>query len=215
MKIAIFGGTGEIGRQILEDALARGHTVTASARTPSKLDDLAGQQRLTVVQGDVTDADTIAEQVASHDAVINSVSGLKIGDDDLCARAITSMVAGMRTAGVKRLLVVGTAGTLEVLPGIQRMDAPGFPEFLKGEATAQRFALNYLREQASDLDWTYISPPINIVPGERRGSYRIAVDELLQDENGESRISIPDYSDALLDELEEPRWVRRRFTLAY
>jgi putative NADH-flavin reductase len=215
VKIAIFGGTGEIGRQILEDALARGHTVTASARTPSKLDDLAGNERLTVVQGDATDADTAAEQVAGHDAVINSVSGLKSGDDDVCARAITSIVAGMRTAGVKRLIVVGTAGTLEAEPGVQRIDAPGFPEFLKGEAAAQRFALNYLREQADDLDWTYISPPINILPGERRGAYRIAVDELLVDGAGESRISIPDYSDALLDELEDPKWIRRRFTLAY
>jgi uncharacterized protein len=215
VKIAIYGGTGDVGRQILEDALARGHTVTASARTPSKLDDLAGHERLTVVEGDATHEDTVADQVAGHDAVINSVSGVKSGEQDVCARAITAMVAGMRTAGVKRLLVVGTAGTLEVGPGLQRMDAPGFPEFLLGEATAQRFALAYLREQADDLDWTYISPPINILPGERRGAYRIAVDELLYDDAGESRISIPDYSDALLDELEDPKWIRRRFTLAY
>lgn len=215
MKIAIFGGAGDVGRQILEDALARGHTVTASVRTPAKLDDLTGHERLTVVQGDATDEATVAEQVAGHDAVVNSVSGVKSGEQDVCARAITAIVAGMRTAGVKRLLNVGTAGTLEVEPGLQRMDAPGFPEFLLGEATAQRFALTYLREQADDLDWTYISPPINILPGERRGEYRIAADELLSDEDGESRISIPDYSDALLDELEDPKWIRRRFTLAY
>jgi uncharacterized protein len=215
VRIAIYGGTGDVGRQILEDALARGHDVTASVRTPSKLDELAGHERLTVVQGDATDEDTVAEQVAGHDAVINSVSGVKSGDDDVCARAIAAIVTGMRAAGVKRLLNVGTAGTLEVEPGLQRMDAPGFPEFLLGEATAQRFALEYLREQADDLDWTYISPPINILPGERRGTYRVAVDELLFDDAGESRISIADYSDALLDELENPKWIRRRFTLAY
>jgi putative NADH-flavin reductase len=215
VRIAIFGGAGDVGRQILEDALARGHTVTASVRTPAKLDGLAGHERLTVVQGDATDDATVAEQVAGHDAVVNSVSGVKSGEQDVCARAITAIVAGMRAAGVKRLLNVGTAGTLEVEPGLQRMDAPGFPEFLLGEATAQRFALNYLRDEADDLDWTYISPPINLLPGERRGAYRIAVDELLFDEAGESRISIPDYSDALLDELEDPKWIRRRFTLAY
>jgi uncharacterized protein len=215
VRIAIFGGAGDVGRQILEDALARGHAVTASVRTPGKLDHLAGHEQLTVVQGDATDEHTVAEQVAGHDAVINSVSGVKSGEQDVCARAITAIVAGMRAAGVKRLLNVGTAGTLEVEPGVQRMDAPGFPEFLLGEATAQRFVLNYLREQAEDLDWTYISPPINIEPGERRGEYRIAVDELLRDDAGESRISIPDYSDALLDELEDPKWIRRRFTLAY
>jgi putative NADH-flavin reductase len=215
VKIAIYGGTGDVGRQILEDALARGHEVTASARNPAKLDDLAGHERLTVVLGDATDPHTVAGQVAGQDAVINSVSGVKSGEQDVCARAITAIVAAMRTAGVRRLVVVGTAGSLEVEPGLQRMDAPGFPEFLLGEATAQRFALTYLREQADDLDWTYISPPINILPGERRGKYRVAVDELLFDEAGESRISIPDYSDALLDELEDPQWVRRRFTLAY
>jgi putative NADH-flavin reductase len=215
VKIAIFGGAGDVGRGILEEALARGHTVTASLRTPAKLDDLAGHERLTVVQGDATDEDTVAAQVAGHDGVINSVSGVKSGEQDVCARAITAIVAGMRRAGVKRLLNVGTAGTLEVEPGVQRMDAPGFPEFLLGEATAQRFVLNYLRDEAGDLDWTYISPPVNILPGERRGSYRITVDELLIDDAGESRISIPDYSDALLDELEDPQWIRRRFTLAY
>lgn len=215
MKIAIFGGAGDIGRQIMEDALERGHTVTASARTPSKLDDLAGHERLTVVQGDATDPDTVADHVAGHDAVVNSVSGVKSGDDEVCARAITAIVAGMRAAGVKRLLNVGTAGTLEVEPGLQRMDAPGFPEFLLGEARAQRFALTYLREEADDLDWTYISPPIEIVPGERRAVYRFGNDELMRDENGVSRISIPDYSDALLDELERPTHIRQRFTLAY
>jgi putative NADH-flavin reductase len=215
VKIAIFGGAGDVGRGILEDALARGHTVTASVRSPEKLDDLAGREGLTVVRGDATDEDTVAEQVAGHDAVINSVSGVKSGEQDVCARAITAIVAGMRRAGVKRLLNVGTAGTLEVEPGLQRMDAPGFPEFLLGEATAQRFVLNYLRDEAGDLDWTYISPPINIVPGERRGEYRTGVDELMFDESGDSRISIPDYSDALLDELEDPKWIRGRFTLAY
>jgi putative NADH-flavin reductase len=215
VKIAIFGGAGEIGRQILEDALSRGNTVTASVRSPAKLDDLAGHERLAIVQGDATDPATVAAQVAGHDAVINSVSGLKSGEPDTCAKAITAIVTGMREAGVKRLLVVGTAGTLEAEPGVQRMDTPGFPEFLLGEATSQRFALNYLREEADDLDWTYISPPINIEPGERRGSYRVAVDELLRDADGQSRISIADYSDALLDELEEPKWIRRRFTLAY
>ena len=215
MKIAIFGGAGEIGRQILEDALSRGNTVTASVRSPAKLDELAGHERLTVVQGDATDAETVAAQVAGHDAVINSVSGLKSGEPDACARAITAIVAGMRKAGVKRLVVVGTAGTLEGEPGVQRMDTLGFPEFLLGEATSQRFALNYLRDEVDDLDWTYISPPINIVPGDRRGQYRTAVDELMFDDAGESRISIADYSDALLDELEDPQWVRRRFAVAY
>jgi uncharacterized protein len=215
VKIVIFGGTGEIGRQLLEDALSRGHTVTASVRSPTKLEDISGHEQLTVVQGDATDAEAVAAQVAGHDAVINSVSGVKSGEQDVCSRAITAIVAGMRKAGVKRLMVVGTAGTLEVEPGLQRMDTPGLPEFLLGEATAQRFALNYLRDEVDDLDWTYISPPINILPGERRGEYRTAVDELMFDDAGESRISIRDYSDALLDELEDPKWVRRRFAVAY
>jgi putative NADH-flavin reductase len=215
VKVAIFGGTGEIGRQILEDVLARGHAVTASARDASALDDLAGHENLIVVEGDVTDPDTVAEQVAGHDAVISAVGGLRKGDLDLCSRAATSLVEGLRKASVKRLIFVGTAGTLKVEGGLERMDMPYFPEWLLGEARAQRAALAYFREQAGDLDWTYISPPIDIVPGERRGGYRFGTDELLRDENGESRISIPDYSDALLDELEDPKWVRRRFTLAY
>jgi putative NADH-flavin reductase len=172
-------------------------------------------ERLTVRRGDVRDTDDVAEAVGGHDAVISAVGGLKKGDDRLCVDAARSFGAALRLAGVARILFVGTAGTLEIAPGLQRMDTPDFPDVLKGEAAAQREALTFFRTEADDLEWTYISPPIHIEPGERRGAYRLGTDELLVDDDGESRISIPDYSTALLDELENPRFVRRRFTLAY
>jgi putative NADH-flavin reductase len=214
MKVALFGATGEIGGQILVDALDRGHTITASILEPAMPDKLV-HERLTVVQGDVTDPQTVAKQVAAHDAVISAVGGWRLGDNSLCERAARTLVEGMRAARVQRLIIVGAAGTLEVAPGIQRMDSPGFPKELLEPAIDQRAALAYLRTWADDLDWTYFSPPALIEPGERRGNYRLGTERLIVDDEGKSRISIPDYSTALLDELESPKFIRQQFTAAY
>jgi len=167
------------------------------------------------VQGDVTEPQIVEKQVAGHDAVISAVGGWREGDNTLCERAARSLVEGIRAARVRRLIVVGAAGTLEVAPGLQRMDAPGFPKELLEPAVDQRAALSYLRSSADDLDWTYFSPPALIEkPGERRGTYRLGTDQLLVDDEG-SRISIADYSSALLDEVENRNYIKRRFTIAY
>jgi putative NADH-flavin reductase len=114
---------------------------------------------------------------------------------------------------VKRLVVVGGAGALELAPGVQLVDTPTFPAHWKGLALAHRDALPLY--QNSDLDWTYVSPSAIIEPGQRTGHYRIGTNQLLTDAKGNSHISAEDFSVALLDELEHPRFVRQRFTVGY
>jgi len=69
--------------------------------------------------------------------------------------------------------------------------------------------------KVTDLDWTAISPPASIQPGERTGRFRLGTEHLLEDAEGQSRISREDFAIAVMDEIEKPRHMRRRFTAAY
>jgi putative NADH-flavin reductase len=124
------------------------------------------------------------------------------------------LFAGLAQARVKRLLVVGGAGTLEVAPGVQLMDTPGFPEAYKPEALGGREFLNLLRAE-NELEWTFLCPSAEFAPGPRTGKFRLGKDKLLTLPNGESKISMEDYAIAMIDELENPKYVRERFTVGY
>ena len=213
MKIALFGATGTIGQRILQEALRRGHDVTAIARDTARLD---GQQspRLRVVAGDILDMHSVAAVVAGHDAVV-SAYGPREEAPQTVVDASRSLIGGLTSAGVKRLVAVGGAGSLEVAPGVLLIDSPQFPEAWKEIARAHADALNVYRTEAGGLDWTSVSPPALIEPGERTGKFRLGTDQLLTDAQGQSRISAEDFAIALLDEVEKPRHVRQRFTVAY
>ena len=208
MKIALLGAGGMIGSRIAAEALARGHEVTAVVRTPGKL--AAKHARLKEVQGDALNAASIAHVVAGQDAVISAISA---PEQEELLRATAAQIEGVRQARVPRLLVVGGAGTLEVAPGLQLVDAPDFPAAYKPPALAHRAVLAVYRN--TDLDWTYLSPAAVITPGERTGKFRLGKDQLVTDAKGESRISAEDYAVAMIDELEKPRHIRQRFTLGY
>lgn len=119
-----------------------------------------------------------------------------------------------KKAGVKRLLVVGGAGSLLLPSGERVIDAPDFPEAYKAEASAGGDFLQALRQE-QQLDWTFLSPSAEFVEGERTGSYRVGKDHLLVDAKGRSWITFADYAIALLDEVEKPAHSRQRFTVGY
>ncbi|MGH8261229.1 MAG: NAD(P)-dependent oxidoreductase, partial [Steroidobacteraceae bacterium] len=99
-------------------------------------------------------------------------------------------------------------------PGVRLLDTPGFPDVIKVEALPAAKALDRIREEKS-LEWTFLSPSIMLVPGERTGKFRIGGDQVLKDAKGDSRISQEDLAVAILDELEKPRHIRKRFTVGY
>lgn len=211
MKIALFGATGMIGQRILREAVRRGHTITAIARNPAGVPPEAG---VTPAAGNLLEADTVASLVAGHDAVV-SAYGPRGEAPETVKDATHALIAGLTKAGVRRLVVVGGAGSLEVTPGRQLVDTPEFPAAWKPVALAHRDVLQILRDQAGDLEWTYFSPAAFIEPGERTGTFRLGGDQLVTDAAGNSRISAEDYAVALLDELERPAHIRQRFTAAY
>lgn len=213
MKIALIGASGFVGSAILQEALDRGHSVTAIVQHPEKLPQHA---RLTALKADAYQADTIARAVTGHDAV---VSAFNPGWDKAEIRALfvqgsQAIFAGVKQAGLRRLLVVGGAGSLFVAPGLQLIDTPNFPAAYKEGAEGARQALNLLREE-SELDWTFLSPPALLQPGERTGHYRLGGDQLLMNGEEPASISVVDLAVALLDELEKPQHLARRFTVAH
>ncbi|MFI0941305.1 NAD(P)-dependent oxidoreductase [Streptomyces sp. NPDC021020] len=213
--IALYGATGTIGTRVLAEALRRGHRVTAVVRDPGRL--TLADPNLAVVVGDVLDPGSVAEAGKGQDVVISAVGG---GDGPghvaLIEPSVESLVAGLRTLGADapRLLVVGGAGSLRTPDGTQVWDAEGLPEFLLQIMHAHGAALDYCRT-VDDVRWTNLSPAATIEPGERTGSYRTALDDLVVGADGRSRISAEDYAVAVLDEVEHPRHIGERFTVGY
>jgi putative NADH-flavin reductase len=216
MKIVLFGATGNIGQRIAAEALRHGHTVVGVVRDPSQVE--SPDPRVTLVQGDATDAESVARVARGADAIVSAISprpnarGLPAPSLSTAAKAL---IEGAKKAGVKRLLVVGGAGSLEVAPGVRLMDAPGFPDAYKPEAKEGADSLAVYREQGTGLDWTFLSPAAEIGPGQRTGRYRTTGDTFLADAKGHSRISYEDYAVALVDELEKPQHAGERFGVAY
>lgn len=215
MNIVLIGATGYVGRAVLEEALNRGHRVTAVARN---VDALPGHAGLTAKAASIGgDPVALAGLLRGHEAVIASFNAGGWKNPNLRADTVAGyaqIVAAAKQAGVPRLLVVGGAGSLEIAPGQQVLDQPGFPDEYRGGAEAMRDVLNTLRDER-ELDWSFLSPAAHLVPGERTGRFRLGGDQLLVDGNGDSNISVQDYAVALIDELEQPAHSRRRFTLAY
>jgi putative NADH-flavin reductase len=213
MKIALIGASGFIGANIRDEALVRGHQVTAIVRHPEKI--TVKNPHLTVVKADVL-KDKVDELVKGHDAVISAYSGTK-DNPDLYNEYIAgakAIIDGVKKAGIKRLLVVGGAGSLEVSPGVQVIDVEQFPPRAKPGILATRETLYMLRKE-DKLDWTVLCPARKIAPGERTGHYRTGKDQPVADKNGVSQISTKDYAVAMIDELENPKHIRERFTIGY
>lgn len=211
MRIALIGASGRVGRPILEEALARGHRVTALVAHPEKLADLHVEIR----RVDALNTSALADAMRDHDAVISAFSGH--AQDDVLeyyVRGMRSIIQAAKLARAPRLLVVGGAGSLEVEPGVQLLDTPQFPSIFRATAEGARRALYMLRDEAA-LDWTMLSPSAHLEPRERTGKYRLGTDGLLVDADGLSRISLADYAAAMIDELEQPKHARQRFTVGY
>lgn len=214
MNIALIGATGFVGSAVLTELLARRHTVTVLARTPSKV---TAQTGLTVMHADALDAAQVASAVAGHDAVISAYNpGWSEPDiHALFLQGSQAIVDGTKQAGVKRLLVVGGAGSLYIAPGRQLVDSPDFPEAYKAGALAARELLVRIQKETT-LDWTFLSPPIALAPGERTGQYRVGADSPLPGQgDAPAGISVTDLAVAIVDEIEQPRHMQKRFTVAH
>ena len=215
MNVALIGATGFVGKAVLNELLQKEHQVTAIVRNAENVKLQAG---LTVAGIDATDVNALAATVRGHDAVISAYNAgwanPNLYQDFL--KGSKAIQEGVKKAGVKRLLVVGGAGSL-FIDGKQLVDAPEFPDAYKAGATAARDYLNELKKE-SELDWVFISPAMEMHPGTsgiRKGTYRTGLDNPVFNEEGKSIISVEDLAVAIVDEMEMPKYHRQRFTVAY
>jgi putative NADH-flavin reductase len=218
MKIALIGATGFVGAAIRDEALSRGHQVTAIVRKPEAL---LSDANLTPVKLDVMDTAALAGALAGHDAVISSYgAGRGVAGEavfGIFVAAHRSIIDAVKRAGVSRYLAVGGAASLKTPAGIEFLDSPDLPAafepFKPGiRGTREQY---YLLKEEPGLDWVFLAPSVMLTPGERTGKYRVGKDHILYDEAGQSHISTQDYAVAMIDELERPAHHRERFTVGY
>jgi uncharacterized protein len=202
MKVAVLGASGRAGSEIVKELAARGHEVVAIARNASTI---PSQPQVTAVAADAANADELAGHIRGSEAVISALH------HDITAETLLS---ALRSAGVSRLLVTGGAASLEVASGVRLFDTPDFPAEWKPFAEKGIVFLDVLRHERA-IDWTFFSPAAVIEAGPRRGRFRTGTDQLIVDDKGDSRISFADYAIAMVDELEQHRYPRARFTAAY
>ncbi|MGW4351352.1 NAD(P)-dependent oxidoreductase [Nocardia sp. NPDC004582] len=212
MQITVFGASGDTGSRVVAEALSRGHRVRAVARDAERLRHLPEQ--VEVWTGNAADPAAVEKASAGSDVVVSATRPVPGSEHEL-AEVAAALLEGLADSGI-RLLVVGGAGTLTVAgTGKTLAEQTGFPAALGPIAEGGRRQLEVFRTTAHPVNWTYVSPPALFEPGERTGGYRLGLDELIADEQGNSSISMEDMAIALLDEIEHPRHHRVRFTVGY
>lgn len=210
-RIAVIGGTGYAGRNIVAEAVSRGHTVISIARS------VPGErvEGASYLEGSILDVPTLVSQIEGVDVVVVSVPGR--GDMAGKVRPATAELVQALPEGV-RVGVIGGAGGSLVAPGGPRVVDEGFPEEFKPEALEAIGVLDDLQADATGRDWFFVHPAGGFgewAPGERTGVYRTGGDVLVVDDDGNSFISGPDLGVAVVDEIETPKHVRQRFTVGY
>lgn len=208
MKIAIIGASGKAGSQILKEAVARGHEVTAIVRDAAKIKD----SNVAVIQKEVFDLN--AQDVGAFDVVVNAF-GAAPGQEHLHVEAGKALIAALQGAPETRLIVVGGAGSLFVdeAQTVRLIDTPEFPDIYKPTASNQGKNLEDLKK-STGIKWTFVSPAAFFNPeGKRTGSYQTGKDNLIVNSKGESHVSYADYAIAIVDEIENPKHLNERFTL--
>ncbi|MBU4464460.1 MAG: NAD(P)H-binding protein [Actinobacteria bacterium] len=210
-RIAVIGGTGYAGRHIVTEAVGRGHTVVSVARSlPAER-----VEGVTYIEGTVLDAPGLAAELQGVDVVAIALSprGDMVGK---MRPAVAELVAALPEN--VRVGAVGGAGGSLVAPGGPRVIDGDFPDEIKPEAFEAIGVLDDLRATPASREWFYVHPAGSFgawEPGERTGSYRTGGEVIVVDDDGKSFISGADFAIAFVDEIENPKHARERFTVGY
>lgn len=214
-NVLLIGATGFVGSAVLNELVSRGHKVTAVARNIEKV---AKSELLDVVKEDVANVDAIAKLADGKDAIISAYNPGWTNPDiaTLISENYPKILSAAKKSGVKRLLIVGGAGTLFCAPGLRVVDSGAIPEeIMGGVRPLGDFYLNTLMNE-KDIDWVFFSPAgVFDQQGKKTGNYRLGKDNLIVDAEGNSHISVQDYAEAMVNELEKPAHHKERFTIGY
>ncbi|MFE9691510.1 NAD(P)-dependent oxidoreductase [Micromonospora sp. NPDC005806] len=210
-NIVVFGAGGTAGSRITDEAVNRGHRVTAAVRRPEATSYLSSSVR--TVTGDATSERSVRQLAEDADVLVVAIGG---GERELWPDAARTLVDTLRgLPDPPRVIHVGGGATLLTPKGTPYLDEPDFPEEYRDSAEGQAAALDIYRS-ADGVTWTYVSPPpLEFHPGERTGHYRTGTDHPVTDAQGRSVLTYEDLAVAILDEIENPQFRNARFTAAY
>ena len=214
-NVLLIGATGFVGSAVLNELVSRGHKVTAVVRNIEKL---AKSDLVNAVKEDVANVNAIAKLAEGKDAIISAYNPGWTNPDiaTLITENYPKILEAAKKSGVERLLIVGGAGTLFCAPGLRVVDSGAIPEeIMGGVRPLGDFYLNTLMNE-NDIDWVFFSPAgVFDQEGKKTGNYRLGKDDLIVDAEGNSHISVQDYADAMVNELEKPAHHKERFTIGY
>ena len=214
-NVLLIGATGFVGSAELNELVSRGHKVTTVVRNIEKL---AKSDLVNAVKEDVANVDAIAKLAEGKDAIISAYNPGWTNPDiaTLITENYPKILEAAKKSGVERLLIVGGAGTLFCAPGLRVVDSGAIPEeIMGGVRPLGDFYLNTLMNE-NDIDWIFFSPAgVFDQEGKKTGNYRLGKDDLIVDAEGNSHISVQDYADAMVNELEKPAHHKERFTIGY
>ena len=214
-NVLLIGATGFVGSVVLNELVSRGHKVTAVARNTEKV---AKSELVDAVKEDVANVDAIAKLAEGKDAIISAYNPGWTNPDiaTLISENYPKILSAAKKSGVERLLIVGGAGTLFCAPGLRVVDSGAIPEeIMGGVRPLGDFYLNTLMNE-NGIDWVFFSPAgVFDQQGKKTGNYRLGKDDLIVDAEGNSHISVQDYADAMVNELEKPAHHKERFTIGY
>lgn len=211
MKLVVLGASGWIGSHIVAEVKSRGHQVTALVRNPKKYD----VADVNVKTFDLSDNSSLSDVITDESVFVAAIGGRALGNHNIVANTATRLLNELPHTAIERLVWVGGAGSLTAAPNVKLVDTPEFPAEYKDEAIAQGEALTVFQQTQSPLNWTFICPAAEIFPGDKQQNYRVTGDQLLVDEQGQSRISVADYAVAFVDELEKAKYLNQRIGVAY
>jgi putative NADH-flavin reductase len=207
MRLAIFGGTGRVGRRLIEYADRDGHSLRALVRDPGKLPrGLNGN----AVRGDVTDSAAVLDTLEGSDAVLSALGGAGLASPgSAISGGMRNIVAAMEQTGVRRVLAVAGSGVLDDPRGRLRHETPDFPAIFAPITREHLGAWDALR--GSTLDWTLICCP-DLLDGELTRRFRAMADVLPP---GGTSISVEDVAEFMLQQVSSAQYTRRRVGMAY
>jgi putative NADH-flavin reductase len=204
MQVTILGASGQIGKAVLAEALRMGYEVKVLVRTPAKLDDLG--QKVSIVQGDLTNATALDLSLDGSEAVLNLAGGVKETDQfNKFQRIAENLVDQMNKRGIRRLInISGAVSTIsgEDLEFKRRVMKIFVGLFFKQMKQAQE-ALMPIVEEAKNISWTFVRPAM-ISPDLSTG--RILVDDK---KLPGTKIKLGDLAKFIVEQIESDQWIRR------
>ncbi|MBV8171409.1 MAG: NAD(P)H-binding protein [Candidatus Eremiobacteraeota bacterium] len=204
MNVVVFGASGRTGRLVVEQALDKGHSVTAFVRR--SLDGVSENPKLQVAVGDAADAGAVDAAIAGQDAVVSVVGPNPRRPDDICSLSADRIIASMKRRGVARLIVVTAATDIEGGFLFDKIVRPLFMREIYEDKERQEMAIF-----KSGLDWTIVRPPV-LRDGPRTGSYRLAVGSAPK---GGWRVSRGDLADFIVRELPRKDYIHQALVITY